>query len=199
MKRFFYGFILIFTAIGLSACTSDSVKSVEEFFTDFQTNCPEITLSFETENIQQTDDGITHTLFAGTENQGEFLIEILTDEITGDIKKCTVICPQNESELLKEFEKICTSAASAFTDSPLEECGEFLNKLPLLIPENDNSIHKITFNETFIFRSFPAAGGYAFTIEDSELVKQYDTTALSATPPLNPVTMETLPQIKKPY
>lgn len=197
MKRFFDVFILIFVAIGLSACTSDSIKSDDEFFTSVQKNCPEITLSFETENIMQTDEGITHTLFAGTKSKGALLIELLTDEITGDIKKCTVICPQKESELQKEFEMICESAAAAFTDRPPEECKNALKQLPLLLPENDNSVHKITFNETFIFRSFHAAGGYAFTIEDSELVKQYNTTALSATPPLNPVTMETLPQIKK--
>lgn len=199
MKRFFAVFILFFFAIVMSACTSDSIKGDEEFFSDVQKNCPEITLSFETENITQTDEGITHTIFAGTENKGALLIELLTDKITGDIKKCTVICPEKDSELQKEFEKICVSSTAAFTDKTFEECGETLKQLPLLLSENDNSIHMVTFGETFIFRSFHAAGGYAFTIEDSEQVQQYDTTALVTTPPQNIVTMETLPQIKKNY
>lgn len=194
MKRISIVFTVFLILIFLCACEPEGGISAETFARNLQNRYREIKLSFEEENLSQTDDGISHTFFAETE-KNTFLLTVLSDEITGEVKSCAVINPDKNEEPTKEYYKLCLTVFSAFTEKSEDVGHKVLESLPLIM--NDNSVHKSK-NDKFILYSYPAANGYAFIIENSEKLRKEETTALIPSPELNPVTMETL-TVPKPH
>lgn len=188
MKRLRIVLTVFLALIFLCSCEPDGGISAESFAVNLQNLCPEMKLSLEAENLSQAENGIVHTIFAESK-ENTYLLTVLSDAVTGEVKSCTVTCSGKEIQKQQEYSKLCLSVFTAFTEKNEVEGDEFLKNLPLIV--NDNRVHKSK-TDKFILYSYPAANGYAFTIENSDKLRKEETTALTPSPELNPVTMETL-------
>lgn len=97
--------------------------------------------------------------------------------------------PGKSGEIIKNYLDMRFCILKSFTEKPENECKEILKELPLI--ENSGTVNIIK-KDKFILREYPAADGYMFVIENSEIFEKEETTAFAVSPKFEPKIMETL-------
>lgn len=188
MKRILCLFSAFLCIVFTCSCASDCEIPEEDITERLISLCPEIRFSTEAEKLCETEDGITHTLLAENKTN-TYILELLTDKITGEVKSCCVICTDSKNQTVRDYSLLCLSVLKTFTQNTDGVCKQLLSDLPLI--PSDNAVKSLKQGK-YILRSYPAASGFAFVVENSEKSVRNETTAFPTSPEITPVTMETL-------